>query len=1391
MTQACSEVSSGSMTSPLAALHGESDRIAAIRAQVAQILARQTGGRHLPPIMLLGETGTGKGLLARTIHQAGPRRAGPFVDVNCAAIPETLLEAELFGYERGAFTDARQAKPGLFQTAHGGTIFLDEIGLLPVALQGKLLGVLEDRAVRRLGSTRTEPIDVAIIAATAVDLKRAVNDRNFRADLYHRLAVISLELPPLRARGADILALGDYFLARACADYGLSPRALTPDARDLLLAYRWPGNVRELANAMERVVLLSESEAITAETLHFLAGETLPTRAAVEARDVTDTMPTDESLDAAMRARIEAALRDHGGNIRRTAATLAISRNTLRARMDKYGLRHRDEAGGADRTESSRPSVAPAAVTPVQWELRHLAFLRAHVRSSATVGAASALEMITEKIRSFGGRLEESGPSDVIAAFGLEPVDNAPSHAALAALAIEKAAAHAGVDAGDESGVVVAIHCADHVVRRHESIAQVGIDGKAATWSVLETLVAGGPLGAILVSAVVVPFLTRRFALEPVRIGHHEAWFVLRRADAPAAWSSPRFVGRSFELESLRQASVRAEQRHGQIVGVVGEAGVGKSRLLREGVRRLPGWLVLSSGGAPYARHTSYFPIVEMIKTLCGVADTEAPVDVQAKVARSVTVAAGDPEWLVPPVLDLLGVLPSDDAFRALDPSARRQRFHDAVKQLFLAASLVKPLCLIVEDLHWIDSETQAILDLLVESIAASRVLLLVNFRPEYQHGWGNRGAYSQIRLDPLPTDGVEELIVAILGTDPSLATLKPKLIERTEGNPFFLEECVRTLVETGVVVGESSAYRLGRDPGDFVLPMTVQAVIEARIDRLSREEKLVLQSASVIGVDFRVGVLRSIAEVAGASFETVLASLRHAEFVHEARVDPDPEYTFTHALTREVAYASLHQDRRRGLHARIMEALERAYPDRLAEQVDRLGHHALRGEVWPKALVYLRQAGTRAATRSAFQEAGTCFEQALVAIAHLPESRETVAEAIDIQLELQGPFAALGQKQKMQEYLRRAKDVAVTLEDRSRLGRVLGLECIHLRASHEFDRAIEAGERSLAIAIDLGELDLQVITRYGLGATFHDLGDFVRARDLLRWVVDALDSGVVPDRLPTQHTRAVWKTLTRLGMTGLGLGPTTILVRPRAWLTLTLGYLGQFVEGIALGEEMIRIAESGGHEFDCIIATSALGSLYVIKGDLGRAIPLLERSLALARVWRSMGWSTVGFLGQAYAQSERFDDAFRLLDEDRGRSRETMGEVGSSRFRQLGEICLLAGHAAEAFEHARQALDLARDRKQRGFEALALRLLADVASHRDRFQPSEAEDHSRQALALAAELGMRPLVARCHLNLGTLYRRIGKHQEAQERLTIATAMFREMDMTYWLEKVEAERTSC
>src|SRR5499425_3069072 len=251
----------------------------AVRERIARLLDRRQDARRLPPILIQGETGTGKGLLARIIHRAGPRPAGAFVDVNCAAIPEALLEAEMFGFERGAFTDARRSKPGLLQTAHRGTIFLDEVGLLSEGLQAKLLKVLEERTVRRLGSTRAEAIDVWILTATNEDLKSAIQGRRFREDLYHRLAVLTLSLPPLRERGADIVTLAEHYLTRACTDYGVSGKTLGADARAALAAYPWPGNVRELANLMERVALLSSDPVVTAEALELTVAASKPASA--------------------------------------------------------------------------------------------------------------------------------------------------------------------------------------------------------------------------------------------------------------------------------------------------------------------------------------------------------------------------------------------------------------------------------------------------------------------------------------------------------------------------------------------------------------------------------------------------------------------------------------------------------------------------------------------------------------------------------------------------------------------------------------------------------------------------------------------------------------------------------------------------------------------------------------------------------------------------------------------------------------------------------------------------------------------------------------------------------------------------------------------------------
>ena len=447
---------------------------------------------------------------------------------------------------------------------------------------------------------------------------------------------------------------------------------------------------------------------------------------------------------------------------------------------------------------------------------------------------------------------------------------------------------------------------------------------------------------------------------------------VRSRLQAAAARGLTRFVGRSAEFETLCQALERAGAGHGQVVALVGEPGVGKSRLFWEFThsRRTVDWLILESGSVSYGKATPYLPLIDLLKAYFKITDRDDQREIREKVTGKLLTLDKALEPTLPAFLTLLDVAVEDEQWQNFDPPQRRQRTLDAVKRLLLRESQVQPLLVVIEDLHWIDSETQALLDSLIESLPTARLLLLVNYRPEYQHGWGSKTYYTQLRIDPLPPESAEELLEALLGSDSSLAPLKQLLIARTEGNPFFLEESIRTLVETKFLVGERGSYRLEKTLESTQVPATVQAVLAARIDRLPPDEKRLLQSAAVIGKDVRLVLLQAIADQSEEEISRGLIRLQAAEFLYETSLFPEVEYTFKHALTHEVAYGSLLQERRRVLHVRIVEAIERLYPDRVSEHVELLAHHASRGEFWEKAVEYLHQAGKKAA--SPFRQPGS-----------------------------------------------------------------------------------------------------------------------------------------------------------------------------------------------------------------------------------------------------------------------------------------------------------------------------------------------------------------------------------------------------------------------------------
>jgi class 3 adenylate cyclase/tetratricopeptide (TPR) repeat protein len=901
-----------------------------------------------------------------------------------------------------------------------------------------------------------------------------------------------------------------------------------------------------------------------------------------------------------------------------------------------------------------------------------------------------------------------------------------------------------------------------HLAARMEQLATPGtIRLTSDTLRLAEGFIEVKPLGPIPVKGLAAPV----DVYEAMGVGA-----VRTRLQASARRGLTRFVGRDAEIEQLRGAQQLAGNGHGQVAAIVGEAGVGKSRLVYELTHshRMQGWLVLESASVSYGKATSYLPVIDLLKGYFKIQDRDDLREIRERMTGKLITLDRTLESALPTFAALLDVPVDDAEWRSLDPAERRQRTLDAVRRLLLREAREQPLLLIFEDLHWIDGETQAVLDSLVESLGSARVLLLVNYRSEYQHTWGSKTYYCQLRLDALPVESAGELLEALLGDDPSLASLKQLLIRR--GNPFFLEETVRTLVETKALAGERGRYRLTQPLQSTHVPPTVQAVLAARVDRLPPEDKRLLQVASVVGKDVPFALLQTITDLPEEALRRGLDHLQAAEFVYETGLYPDLEYSFKHALTHEVTYGGLLQERRRGLHARIVDAIETVHRDRLAQQTERLAYHALRGELWEKAVRYLREAGLKATARSALQDARAWFEQALGVLQTLPESQFTLEQAFEIRLELRTVLNLLGEVRRALERLREAEVLADRLDDDHRRGRVWASLSIILSQFDELDEALAFGTRALAIARVLGDAELRIGITTNLEQVHYFLGEYKRVVEL------------ATDNLAALPADGVYEYLGRSASASISV---------RVWLVLGLAQLGRFAEAAEHEAETIRLAELTHHPFRIGQAHLIACTRHLLKGDWGKARFLIERGIAefrtgnvvlvLPLVVAFSAWA-LSQLGEATEALIRLQEGEQLLERH-----EASGHLSNRgwAYHGLSRAGLLLGRLDEARRLGDRAVECSP--RQPGFAAHAQHLLGDIATHPDRFEAESAEAHYRQALALAEHRGMRPLIAHCHLGLGKLYRRTGKREQAHEHLTTATTMYRKMGMTYWLEQAEPE----
>jgi DNA-binding NtrC family response regulator/tetratricopeptide (TPR) repeat protein len=1371
---------------PELGLMGESPAFRAELEKVRRILGHSTGQgqRRSPPILIQGETGTGKGALARAIWRVGARAAERFVEVNCAAIPEALLEAELFGFERGAFTGASETKLGLFHEAHKGTLFLDEVVLLPEPQQAKLLTVVEEGVVRRLGRTRSEPVDVWILAASSQDLSSAAREHRFREDLYHRLAVVTLSLPPLRERGADILLLADHFLSRDTVAYSLPPRKFSPEARAALLSHSWPGNIRELANVVERVALLAEGPVVTVEMLGLsnepdrfwhaaLRGPSQPSSAAVS--------PPPSPLNGAEElpaGRIREALRQCKGNISRAANLLGVTRNRLRYGIEKHQLRHEktpvppQTARAAARPIAERRGVldGDAGGSPTlsnfRWEQRHLAllFVSGGANGSLPADAAPFFETVDRKVESFGGRIVELGRADgsILAAFGLDALEEAPTRAALAAVALRKAFLQVGPAEDTESGgrdrsIGLALHVSAFDVGRTRRGASIDRDARRSASDLLRGLVRAEPSGAIVVSAESRHLLGRKFTLSPgTQAG---VWHLLHRKESPIlpAVGTSDFIGRAEPLRRLREILEETSSGRGQVVAITGEPGIGKSRLFVEFLRgvRERGVNYIGANCESHTAGIPFFPVIQLVQASCGLTEADSPETTAEKVTRNLDSLGLDGSAARPYLLKLLGVRQSAEAAEqvaALTSETLNSRTFEVLWQMIWAKNgRPQPLVIAVEDSHWIDRASASYFERLVERLPAARVLFLMTFRPGYRlplRGESSPAPWTEIALEPLAPEESREVMYRITRKDSIPENLARTILARAEGNPFFLEELTLSIGELQTP-SESPA-----------LPETIQAAIESRLDRLADAPRRLLETAAILGREVSLRVLRQMWSGEG-SVEKHLEELTRLGFLTPKRGE-EGTWLFKHALIQEVAYERLLASDRTSLHGVAGRSFEKFYSGRLEEAYDRLAYHYSKSGERDRAVHYLSRFADKAARSYALAEAVSALEEASDLVERGPGANP--GPLPDLVLRRARYLTFLGRPSEAHELLAGER----ALFESSPSGATRARYHLALAEAQRFlgdlKPAAENAQRALAEATPFG--DEGAIGKVQIELSMQSLwsGDSFGGREHARNAAERFGRAGDPRRQGMGYwIEGVHEYLLGSFEKALALEEKASMAarsvddpRLQSYAAAVTGLVwasrGDWQRGLEhCGRSLSRSPDPINTA--CCLAFASQAERE--KGDLEKSVEDLEQATRLMtdhRLLPMKGWATA-WLAEALFETGRHADSRKLAEE----SLEICLRVGPPfaagiAQRVLGRVALTEGRPAEGrafferslstfeslgseFEAGRTGIELARLSRSEGDSSTAADYLSRALG---RFEVAGAPAYSERASALAEHLQAR-----------------------------------------------------
>jgi class 3 adenylate cyclase/predicted ATPase len=840
---------------------------------------------------------------------------------------------------------------------------------------------------------------------------------------------------------------------------------------------------------------------------------------------------------------------------------------------------------------------------------------------------------------------------------------------------------------------------------------------------------------------------------EPINVHEVVGLGPLRtRLQRSAGRGLSQFVGRSKEIETLNRAAARAQSGAGQIVEVVAEPGVGKSRLFFEFKTDVQSeWMVLEASSVSYGKGSAYVPIVELLHGYFDISAADGVAARREKVTDKIRAIDPELESGLPYLHALLEIADDKDRLAGMDAQLRKSRTLDAVARLFLMESVNRPLLLLIEDLHWLDEESQALLDRVADLISGSRVLLLVSYRPEYAHRWGDKAWCSRLRLESLGGDSAAEMLSAVLGNNLAVAPLKELIITTTGGVPFFMEETVQSLFDEGSLVRENGLVRLLRPLDSLRIPPTVQAILAARIDRLHNDEKNLLQTLAIMGREFVLSLARAVAGKSDDELERLIAKLQLGEFVYEQPSIVDVEYIFKHALTQEVAYNSVLSERRKQIHEHVGHAIEAIYTTSLEDHLAELAHHFSRSGNQAKAVEYLHLAGTQAMARGALPQAIRDFEQALGLLKAFPSGPERDALELQLLNPLGTAYIAVRgyAAPEVGPVFVHARELCERIGQPAQLFAVVWGNFAWHVVRGEMGLSMEIAREANDLAERFDDPGIWMEALFLLGVTLFYRGDFIGGLAQYEKALSRYD-----DR---ERTR-LWAS-----RVGEDAGITH-----RCYLSLALWQLGYPEQALRANEEMRKLASAIAHPFSLAYAQHHTSWLYhqlglpaetraaseegietaseqgfamfhatetlykaaavLLEGDSNEALPLLTLGLEAYRA-TGAGLSLpyyLSILADAYIQAGRLDDAGHSLEEGLAIAERTDELCQKAElYRLKGELALRTGSQnGDAEAYFRRAIETAQHQSSKAWELRATTSLARLCKHQGR------RDEGRQMLS-------------------------------------------------------------